>query len=789
MIQRLILITLLGLAVPAWGENTQLADAMAQGQWITVEKLLANRRDTVGLLMRGEARRVLGHLDTAYKDHETAWQQAETSELKIWAGRTSAETLLAMHKYTAAKERLKAIPEGCNVAECAKLALVKGRLYTALEYFDEALVTYEQARNYARTADLRTLSVKSQLGIMEIEPGTEETIETLIQELQQVTPVYAQTTLQLALAKHAYSQGYLNLTQQLLNQAAPHVALGQQRAEFWALQTSLLEDTEQYQKALQTVGKAIREARRIGSENLLMHGEWQRGRLYHALDDTKRALAAFRRALFYLERIRADIPINYRNGHSSFRETLSPLYLETTDLLLKEATKTSEEEEDTAQLLLIEARNVIERLKAAELQDYLGEICPLDIGSIANLEAIAPRTGVLYPIILPNRLVLLLGIGNRQYQKTVAVEAEALNIVAKDLGSQLRAKPPNDDSPILPPKTIANQLFNWLIAPIQDQLEAANIQTLVIIPDGSLRLFPFAALMDGDKFLVERYAIVTAPSLTLMAPQPLARGNVNALVAGMSRPGPVVDEFAKMQHAINGQGSIQNFLIDNKKRSRRLRGLKLRQYPQAKKRATDTTNTTTFRLSPVDRQAMVEQLALPGVEQEVAQIARTFGSDAMLNQNFTRANFSQSLIKNSWRIVHVATHGFFGGTVETSFFMTYDHLLKANQLDSIISGKVDSDPPELLTLSACQTAEGNDRAPLGIIGIAVQSGARSALGSLWPVSDDATQLLISEFYHNLLNSNLTKAQAFQKAQLTVLQRKEFHHPFFWSPFILIGNWL
>jgi CHAT domain-containing protein len=96
---------------------------------------------------------------------------------------------------------------------------------------------------------------------------------------------------------------------------------------------------------------------------------------------------------------------------------------------------------------------------------------------------------------------------------------------------------------------------------------------------------------------------------------------------------------------------------------------------------------------------------------------------------------------------------------------------------------------ELLTLSACQTAEGDDRSPLGLTGVAIQSGARSALGSLWPVSDQATQRLLTGFYRHLLDPALSKAESLQRAQRELLAEPEFRHPFFWSAFILVGNWL
>jgi CHAT domain-containing protein len=94
-----------------------------------------------------------------------------------------------------------------------------------------------------------------------------------------------------------------------------------------------------------------------------------------------------------------------------------------------------------------------------------------------------------------------------------------------------------------------------------------------------------------------------------------------------------------------------------------------------------------------------------------------------------------------------------------------------------------------LTLSACQTAVGDDQAALGLAGIALKAGARSALASLWFVEDEATTQLISEFYRQLHHHQLPKAKALQNAQKQLLSQSRYRHPALWASFLLIGNWL
>ena len=96
---------------------------------------------------------------------------------------------------------------------------------------------------------------------------------------------------------------------------------------------------------------------------------------------------------------------------------------------------------------------------------------------------------------------------------------------------------------------------------------------------------------------------------------------------------------------------------------------------------------------------------------------------------------------------------------------------------------------ELLTLSACQTAAGDNRSALGIAGVAVRAGVKSALASLWFINDESTVPLVEEFYTQLRQSKVTKAEALRRAQIKMIKDRDNSHPAVWSPFILIGNWL
>ncbi len=94
----------------------------------------------------------------------------------------------------------------------------------------------------------------------------------------------------------------------------------------------------------------------------------------------------------------------------------------------------------------------------------------------------------------------------------------------------------------------------------------------------------------------------------------------------------------------------------------------------------------------------------------------------------------------------------------------------------------------LLTLSACHSAEGDEQAPLGLSGLALKANVPRALGSLWPVDDQATVRLMQKFYQGFLSEDRSASSALAESQQKLLEQSEFHHPFYWAPFILVGRW-
>jgi len=176
------------------------------------------------------------------------------------------------------------------------------------------------------------------------------------------------------------------------------------------------------------------------------------------------------------------------------------------------------------------------------------------------------------------------------------------------------------------------------------------------------------------------------------------------------------------------------------------------------------------------------------VEDEISQIAGAIPTQQLLNAQFTKTNLQQEVNSDAFSIVHLATHGRFSSNPEDTYILAYNELLRAQDLNNLLRGSNSSKAIELLVLSACQTAEGDKRATLGLAGLAVRAGARSTLATLWQVSDESTVKLMEQFYNQLNEPGVTKAEALHRAQQALLNDQKYQNPSSWAPYVLVGNW-
>jgi CHAT domain-containing protein len=294
----------------------------------------------------------------------------------------------------------------------------------------------------------------------------------------------------------------------------------------------------------------------------------------------------------------------------------------------------------------------------------------------------------------------------------------------------------------------AQQLYDWIIAPVQQELEEREIGNLTFLADEGMRSVPWAALQNNDQFLIEQYSVGLMPSLSLVDTRFVDVRGAQVLAAGAS----------------------------------------------------------TFD----------DQDPLPAVPVELSLLGSLWDGKILAEEEFTLDTLRRQQQQTPFGIVHLATHGEFKpGDPANSYIQLKDNRLQMNQLRQMGW----NDPPlELLVLSACRTALGDSEAELGFAGLAIQAGVKSALASLWYVSDVGTLALMTEFYRQLQDApNATlKAEALRQTQLEILNQNvtftpaglmlpgleepipladelsgtevgSLLHPYYWAAFTLTGN--
>ena len=480
----------------------------------------------------------------------------------------------------------------------------------------------------------------------------------------------------------------------------------------------LYETEGRYAEALELSRAALRLAQKHELHDAVYQWQWLIGRLHNQLGNRDRAIGAYKTAVDNLSSIRSDLAIVYGNENSptTFRDSVGPIYYELADLILKKADEVKDDSVRTA--LLVEARDTVEALKGAELSDYFQDDCANMVNAGArSIGQMSPTAAIVYIIPLESRLELLVETKSGLKKVTVNVPSRRLMDQARLFRHHVERRTTYFF------KGHGEALYAWLIEPIKKILEADAVDTLVFVPDGALRNVPMSGLFDGEKYLLEQYAVGVAPGLSLIESQEATSPNSRFLFSGL----------AAERHGFPG---------------------------------------------------------LPAVVQEAELISKSFAPTELMDGTFLKDDLEDTFLRNDYRYVHIASHGQFSGKADSTFVLTYDGFLTLDDLENLIRpSSYRGAPVELLTLSACQTAAGDDKAALGLAGVAIKAGCRAALASLWFVSDQASALMVDEFYRALAKPGTTKAKALQHAQTVLRNDPRFRHPRYWAPYIMIGNWL
>lgn len=706
---------------------------------------LAVGGDFSARLADGVAYRQHGDLRLALDALELARQAASSDEERTLATGELGATYLQARQFSVAQMHLHQAYRQSTGADKARYAIDLGNLALARKLRLQARSRYQEAQRLAAGDPAIRLTAALNETRLAVDGKSLSKLNELATTLGQLPAGQEKARLALNLGQQAKTLGapgsrlaYAQFTL-AIEQARKHTDRLLEMAAYDAL-AQLYEEQQRPTEALQlsAAGIALATPGDSAMGNLLIQLHWRRGRLAQQQGRQDLALASFQAAVEQIEAIRQDIPIDYDGEQSSFRQTLEPIYLGLADQLLLLAERQGG---DGRQATLRRVRGIVELIKQTEMQDYLGDRCSVDVTRTNEEIRAEAGVAVFYPIIFPDRLELLLDTPQGMVRRTVAVPAATFRRTALEFAAQLREDPETR----LPQ---SRQIYDWLIRPLDDDLAAAAIDTLVVIPDGVIRMLPLAALHDGRRYLVERLALATAPGLTMTNVTASGQPNHRAFVGGLSEPGPVIDKLSQkmLQSIVQPQGQ-------NHSRS------------------------------------ASEALALPGVKDEVEDLNRQLGSHSLLNGQFTLHNFRQAVESGEYGIIHIASHGLFGGSGDQSFILTHDELLTMDVIQQVLnSEQLRKKRVRLLTLSACETADGNERAPLGIAGAALKARADAALGTLWPVEDTVAKTVMSRFYLEFTRHHQSKAQALRQAQLGLIHDKQYGHPFYWAPFIIVGNW-
>jgi CHAT domain-containing protein len=750
-----------------------LATFQSTGFASSTAELKANRQQTqtnhpkfIEFSMQlATAYQTMGDYEQARKVLQETWSRAQliTPENKVLLTSQLSDVLLAMQQPDEAVNHLKQIvPLARRLNSPLILAHVLNNLGNALyvlEDYSKAITLYLEATELAiRAGDLFLhIEVLNNLGLVQLQlknsPASLATLETAWSEVQKLTPTqnktYALLSLaQLALRIHKQRPQTLLTTQSLLTayqilDTARQLAEQQQDNRALSYTKGLLGEVytrqQRYSEAQHLTQQAIFFAQTI--PDILYLWEGQQAHLLQAQGKLTAAATSYRQALEHLHPIRTRLFIGQRDTDELFAEWIRPIYLGFADVLLQQAAQETTKIKTTllkqAQAAQETANKVAKEVKAKILKqarENLELLKSVELQEYFKIECVGVENqAIALEEHLDQQTAVLYPIILPDRLELLFTTAKKVHQVVVPVDADTLTTTVNKFRTNLQFSVSnrfikqAKQLYEWLITPLEAQLTQRGIQTLVIVPDGILRTIPFAALYNARDKKFLLHQLALAVTPSLNLTNPKPLNRTNLRIS------------------LNGlSAAVQNFP------------------------------------------------ALPNVITEINQIENLFPHhDVLLDQTFVLEKFNQQIARTPYEIVHIASHGQFDRDPKKTFLLTYDDKLTLDRLQSLLGfSQIHQNSVELLTLSACQTAVGDELAALGLAGVAIKAGAESAIASLWFVDDESTSQLIVEFYRNLLSQpQWSRAKALQQAQQKLAATSAYRHPAYWAPFLLIGNWL
>lgn len=505
----------------------------------------------------------------------------------------------------------------------------------------------------------------------------------------------------------------------------------------------IYELNQNYEEAKQSTENALKvliKPSTINANNIYFQSQnthyrwlWQTGRILAKQGDHKNAIKSYREAVNSLKLIRKNLLAINSDVQFSFRDNVEPLYREFVDLLLTKNDNNQPSEEN-----LKEALEGINDLQLAELENLLS--CDLLLGQenlVQEVDQIKDEKALIVaPIILEKRLAIILKVTQSNNKDLFIYQETPINKKEFELSLKKIKQYLIEPDRMTEVKQEASKLYQWIIQPIKQDLQNnSQVETLVFVLDGLLRNIPMSVLYDQEnkQYLIEKYAIAVVPQLTIFKPS----------------------LSSKILNIFTGGVGIENQIGESK----------LAEIKFLEDELTNINNPPNINIS-----------------------------QPLINQNFTKENIKNILQFHNFSAIHWKTHGVFSADLDETFLAAYGEYIKIDDLSNLItiSSQQKTQPLELLVLSACETAEGDNRAILGLAGIAIKTGAKSTLSTLWRANNqtkDNNASFMEIFYQNLAQGS-TKANALQETQKSFIKGNfNQKNPNIWATYILVGNWL